>query len=522
MRFHLLTMKKGPDMRLCLKIKTACMVLALVVLSLPAIAFANEADASSGSLLFAQSVEYGEWGSWSNWSWSVVSPSDTRQVETRSVAQSYHVRSDTCGDSSGTRCYLKRWSNGCGYSLRASLDLDIAADTLNASQQCAQGSFYTFASNVNGLIVGPGTAYVGAWSDWRPVFITSTTYGTQYRYRTRSATAAPSSGGANASGSFSERNAAFISGSLEISSCVIYKGKKVNPTIKLIVGGAELVRGVDYTLKCNNSNKIGKVTVTITGLGFYAGCKRTCTFKIIPKSTSIKSAKSKKSGSKVVVRWKKAKKAYCTGYEIRYSTHKNMSSCKTKRVGGCKKRSAVIGGLKPGKTYYIRICVFKKVHNTVYRSAWSAARSVRTKSKSAKRSVKIWGGSGFRVFQTPGTDFHGKKLKLSSTTIKGNRLIVKGAVGEEAPQGEGVVLLKRKPKTNIFILSKSTKYYLEGTHYEYDDDGERYWSYPTCVSKASFKSAISAKRPVSIRICMSKSRVTEVYANYGDPDAYAL
>ncbi|MFR0614094.1 hypothetical protein ACLUXJ_06950 [Lactobacillus porci] len=68
-----------------------------------------------------------------------------------------------------------------------------------------------------------------------------------------------------------------------------FTGKAIKPTITLKLNGKTLVKNKDYKVSYQNNSKLGKATVTITGIGQYTG-KIKKTFKIV-KKTSLKKAK---------------------------------------------------------------------------------------------------------------------------------------------------------------------------------------------------------------------------------------
>lgn len=91
----------------------------------------------------------------------------------------------------------------------------------------------------------------------------------------------------------------------------------------------------------------------------------------------IKSLKNVK-GKKVVLRLKKKIKN-ASGYEIRYSTKKNMKSYKKTMMKSNSKLSKNVSKLKKGKTYYFKVRAYKKVNETTYYSKWSAQKKVKIK-----------------------------------------------------------------------------------------------------------------------------------------------
>ena len=97
--------------------------------------------------------------------------------------------------------------------------------------------------------------------------------------------------------------------------------------------------------------------------------------------TKVKVAKAKKPGvkstskKKAKVTIKRVKNAY--GYQICYSTKKNMSGAKKKVT---KKLTKTLTGLKSKKKYYVKVRAFKKdsTGNRVY-GKWSAVKAVKIK-----------------------------------------------------------------------------------------------------------------------------------------------
>lgn len=148
------------------------------------------------------------------------------------------------------------------------------------------------------------------------------------------------------------------------------------------VDGRTLTEGVDYTIgDYRNNVKVGKASFVITGTGQYIG-SRTVTFKILPKGTKVsKLYKGKKSFR---VKWKKQSskmsKSRITGYQIQYSTSKTFASGnKTVKVKGYKSTSKTIKKLKKKKKYYVRIRTYRKTGGVTCYSAWSPAKSIKTK-----------------------------------------------------------------------------------------------------------------------------------------------
>ncbi len=61
-----------------------------------------------------------------------------------------------------------------------------------------------------------------------------------------------------------------------------YTGEQIRPTVKLTInGGQTLTEGVDYTLSYSNNVQPGTATVTVTGMGAFAGSSRQLCFQIV-------------------------------------------------------------------------------------------------------------------------------------------------------------------------------------------------------------------------------------------------
>ena len=88
------------------------------------------------------------------------------------------------------------------------------------------------------------------------------------------------------------------------------------------------------------------------------------------------SAKVKASKKKVIVKWKKDKKA--NGYQIRYSYSSKMSKAKTINIKKSKKKY-VIKKLKKGKQIYVQIRPYKKYKGKTYYGIYSKKKAVRVK-----------------------------------------------------------------------------------------------------------------------------------------------
>ncbi len=154
----------------------------------------------------------------------------------------------------------------------------------------------------------------------------------------------------------------------------VVTGKAVKPKLTVKLNGVTLKAGTDYTVTYKNNKAVGKATITVTGKGKYTGSQKV-TFNIIPKAVSLSSLKTGQKS--LTVKWKQG--SGITGYEIQYGLKKTLKGAKTVTVSKMKTVSAVIDGLKTGKTYYVRVRTFKTVKGVTWYSAWSAVKSVTVK-----------------------------------------------------------------------------------------------------------------------------------------------
>ena len=156
----------------------------------------------------------------------------------------------------------------------------------------------------------------------------------------------------------------------------IYNGKTKKPAMKVKDADGKVIPSKDYTVKYPaGRKKVGTYTVTVT---LKTGAKNTvkATFRIVPKTTQIRSLK--KGGGAFTVKWFR-KGPQVTGYQVQYSTSKNFTKAKTKRIKGYYSNTKKVKKLGKKKTYYVRVRTYKKIGKTTYYAVWSKAKRVTTK-----------------------------------------------------------------------------------------------------------------------------------------------
>ncbi len=119
----------------------------------------------------------------------------------------------------------------------------------------------------------------------------------------------------------------------------------------------------------------GSAVITATAAGNTA-VKQTCTVTVNPKKVSWGKVTRKKSGA-ITLKWKK--QSGITGYKIYRSEKKKGTYQLIKTVKGASKVSYTDKKASRKKTYYYKICSYKKVGAKTYTGALSAVKTVKKK-----------------------------------------------------------------------------------------------------------------------------------------------
>lgn len=165
-----------------------------------------------------------------------------------------------------------------------------------------------------------------------------------------------------------------------------YTGKKIKQEIEVTDGINQLKQDQDYEVSYTDNVDAGVAKVTITGKGYYEG-SLVKDFNIFGKSKTDGASNASNDIEKVkitkIVNIKKKKIQVkfkdvegADGYEIRYSTKKNMSSAKTRTTSNNK---YILSSMKR-KRYYIQVRAYYYGESSqkIYGS-WSAKKSVKVK-----------------------------------------------------------------------------------------------------------------------------------------------
>lgn len=131
-----------------------------------------------------------------------------------------------------------------------------------------------------------------------------------------------------------------------------FTGKAVKPSVSVKSGKTKLKKNVHYKVKFKNNKKMGKATVTLTGIGSLKGSV-VKNFRIAPARVKLKNTKI--AGRSLKLSWKQSKGA--TGYQLQYRVNKNK---KIKTVNLKKVRAYSIKNLKKGSSVKFRIRALRK------------------------------------------------------------------------------------------------------------------------------------------------------------------
>ena len=122
---------------------------------------------------------------------------------------------------------------------------------------------------------------------------------------------------------------------------------------------------------------ITEITITAPGSDTYNQAQKTIKLIVKPKKATLSSVKSKKKAT-ATVKWKQDKTA--SGYLVVCAPDKKFKKNKVQiTVDKNKTVSATVKKLKPGKTYYVRICAYAKSGKTKVQGDWSKVKTVKIK-----------------------------------------------------------------------------------------------------------------------------------------------
>lgn len=214
-----------------------------------------------------------------------------------------------------------------------------------------------------------------------------------------------------------------------IKSTYAYTGKSIKPEVTI----EGLTKDVDYEVSYANNKKVGKATVTVTGIGKYRGTV-TKSFIIKPaKAASVKANLATKNSIKVT--WKKATGADV--YKVTYSKAGGKKITKT-----TSNTSITLKNLTAGAKYTVKVAAGAKIGSKTYYGTSSASASATTLKKISISGVKksaagkvkvsfknIAGETGYQISKS--TSKSGTKIVSTFASTKATSKVVKAAKGKK-------------------------------------------------------------------------------------------
>ena len=161
----------------------------------------------------------------------------------------------------------------------------------------------------------------------------------------------------------------------EYSDEYAYTGSAIVPKVSASYEGLKLEEGVDFTVKAKESVNVGDAEFVVEAKGDKFTGKDTLLFSINPKGTMINQVMPLKKG--IMVSWE-SQPDQITGYQIRYSTDRDMEDAEKVTVKGTDTLSKELPDLMPRKTYFVQVRTYTKIGDDKYYSSWSTKEAVQT------------------------------------------------------------------------------------------------------------------------------------------------
>lgn len=172
---------------------------------------------------------------------------------------------------------------------------------------------------------------------------------------------------------------------------------------------------------------VGTVTIKATSAKTSLQAAGSASYKLVvsPRAVALKSLKAAGSGFKAV--WAKGNKADVTGYQIKYSKYRDLSSAKTKKVTSVKTASATLKRFAGPANCFAQVRTYAKGKDgKTYYSAWSKKKMVIGSLNSGDKKldanvnalIKRFGKSD-NALKKAFDYVVGKPYASASTTLKG-------------------------------------------------------------------------------------------------------
>jgi len=168
----------------------------------------------------------------------------------------------------------------------------------------------------------------------------------------------------------------YTTASIELSKATVtvigahtYTGAAVKPALRVTCQGVKLASGVDYTAAYTRNTKVGRASVTITGIGACSGTK-SASFIVLPARTVLLKVAS--GSQRATLTWKR-NAGGVSGYQV---VDRRRGQSGFLNAGCTSGLSKTVRRLGQGKSYSFKVRAYKLVRGARYYGAWSRTLSV--------------------------------------------------------------------------------------------------------------------------------------------------
>ncbi len=193
-----------------------------------------------------------------------------------------------------------------------------------------------------------------------------------------------------------------------------------------------------------------KLTITVAGNDVYAKAVKTINITVKPIPTAITSMASAKKGQ-LAIRWRSAKNI--DGYQLRYGTKEDFSTCKTASIKAGK-NSYTRKDVTPGATYYVSVRTYKTADGQKLYSNWSGTKKLTVLAQNPVSLVAMHNLEKYYYFRR-----YMSETELQQAYIEAVKIVepLRGVSKEE--QLYGIAYKLRKRYDNGMTYSMSNRHY---------------------------------------------------------------
>lgn len=158
----------------------------------------------------------------------------------------------------------------------------------------------------------------------------------------------------------------------------LYTGKTIKPTIHVMDGGYQLVKSKDYKLSFTNNKKVGKATVTVTGIGKYRGKLKKSFAIVAVKESDIPTVSFHTAdlvGKRTFLTWRVSAGMEYTGIQVLRSDTYDGTYKVIKTIDGKNANAGFIDELDKSKPYYYGVRAYIEIDGKKWTGAMKTMES---------------------------------------------------------------------------------------------------------------------------------------------------